>query len=79
MESINCALCVQPAMVLSPAGTSHRLLGKENHDCRGGSQHSGVKAGRRPSRQRRVAAFTPRSDPHLKMVRIRADVMTFEP
>ena len=29
MESINCALCVLPAMVMFPAGTSHRLLGKD--------------------------------------------------
>ncbi len=40
---------------------SRRLLGKENHDYRG-NKRRGVKAGRRPSRQRHVAAFTPSSD-----------------
>jgi hypothetical protein len=29
MESISCALCALPAMVMFPGGTSHRLLGNE--------------------------------------------------
>ena len=33
-ESIRCALCILPAMVLSLAGTSHRLLGKH---CKSGA------------------------------------------
>jgi hypothetical protein len=52
-------------MVLFLDGMSRRLLGKEKHDYRR-NRRRGVKAGRRPSRQRRVAAFTPRSDPTLE-------------
>jgi len=65
MASISCASCVLPAMVLFLDGMSRRLLGKEKHDYRR-NRRRGVKAGRRPSRQRRVAAFTPRSDPTLE-------------
>ena len=65
MESIGCALCVQPAMVLFLAGMYRRLLGKEKHDYRR-NKRRGVKAGRRPSRQRRAAAFTPCRDPTLE-------------
>jgi hypothetical protein len=52
-------------MVLFQAGMSRRLLGKEKHDYRR-NKRRGVKAGRRPSRLRRAAAFTPCRDPTLE-------------